>query len=506
MSKKTSDKKKRYQSPLIEVLEPRFMMSADLPIDILVNTDDQQDLVAESQSILESAQAHYESLDAQDLATTDSGIDLTRHELIIIDPSVADYQLLIDDILAQSDDATRFSVLLLNANEDGLAQITDALSDQTGLDAMHFISHGSAAEVHIGQSTLDLSSTQDHAQTISAWSSALDEKADILIYGCNLTSTSEGELLVDTIAFLTGADVAASDDLTGHESLSGDWDLEYEVGAIETQVALTEDVQATWTNILAPDGPSDLSTGIAINTEGGNDVYLEANNGDAILGGLTEVTFEVSFQIDNPQPDNNTILSYSSGLQHNAMYLTIYADGELRLGINSLGLGELTSVGTYAELLDGELHHLATTWDGTTGEVIFYIDGVQAEPPQTYQSGTSIATGGTLQFGQDQDLTGYEADQGFSGTFFDIRIWDHVRNASEIGSDYEHQYDSSNIPSGLIANWQMQSLDGGTTIADVVNPGTQDLPVGHVGAVSGFTTGTATASLSISEDAVDGSH
>ena len=36
------------------------------------------------------------------------------------------------------------------------------------------------------------------------------------------------------IAALTKADVAASTDVTGHESKGGDWDLEHQAGSIET--------------------------------------------------------------------------------------------------------------------------------------------------------------------------------------------------------------------------------------------------------------------------------
>ena len=38
------------------------------------------------------------------------------------------------------------------------------------------------------------------------------------------------------LAELTGADVAASDDLTGHASLGGDWELESHIGLINTEV------------------------------------------------------------------------------------------------------------------------------------------------------------------------------------------------------------------------------------------------------------------------------
>ena len=44
-----------------------------------------------------------------------------------------------------------------------------------------------------------------------------------------------GTDFIETISDITGADVAASDDLTGAADKGGDWDLEFAAGTIETQ-------------------------------------------------------------------------------------------------------------------------------------------------------------------------------------------------------------------------------------------------------------------------------
>ena len=49
----------------------------------------------------------------------------------------------------------------------------------------------------------------------------LTTDADILLYGCDIAASAEGRLLADTLARLTGADVSASDDSTGHASVGG---------------------------------------------------------------------------------------------------------------------------------------------------------------------------------------------------------------------------------------------------------------------------------------------
>ena len=98
---------------------------------------------------------------------------------------------------------------------------------------------------------LDLQTLVQRAAEIESWSHALTADADLLIYGCDIAATQAGEALVSGLAALTGADVAASDDTTGHASLGGDWDLEHRVGPIETNVAVSAAAQASWTAALA---------------------------------------------------------------------------------------------------------------------------------------------------------------------------------------------------------------------------------------------------------------
>ena len=64
------------------------------------------------------------------------------------------------------------------------------------------------------------------------WGDSLTADADILIYGCNLAESDEGRELLQDIALLTEADVAASTDLTGSGS-DADWHLEYHIGVVE---------------------------------------------------------------------------------------------------------------------------------------------------------------------------------------------------------------------------------------------------------------------------------
>ena len=49
-----------------------------------------------------------------------------------------------------------------------------------------------------------------------------------------MAGDAEGTQFIESISAITGADVAASDDLTGAVDKGGDWDLELNVGTVET--------------------------------------------------------------------------------------------------------------------------------------------------------------------------------------------------------------------------------------------------------------------------------
>ncbi len=60
----------------------------------------------------------------------------------------------------------------------------------------------------------------------------------------------DGKSLIDALAGLTGADVAASEDVTGAASKGGNWTLEYQDGAVQAQVIFNESILADWNGVL----------------------------------------------------------------------------------------------------------------------------------------------------------------------------------------------------------------------------------------------------------------
>ena len=235
---------------VFEELEPRLLLSADLPIDLpaVLAHDLGDEPIAVHEEITTTAVTEEQ---------------YASRELVFVDTDTPEYQLLVDDLLSNSNEERQIEVVLLDNNSDGINQITDTLSKFGELDAVHIISHGTDGSVDLGDGTLNFDTLKDNAELIKAWGGAVSTDGDLIFYGCNLAATADGQSLVDALGHLTGADVAASDDLTGSSALGGDWDLEYQSGSIEAQVALSAELRATWQATLF--APTLTTPGSAIN-------------------------------------------------------------------------------------------------------------------------------------------------------------------------------------------------------------------------------------------------
>ena len=171
-------------------------------------------------------------------------------ELVFINENIADYQQLIADLQGGDDDRI-IEVVVLDADRDGIEQVSEILSERSDLAAVHFIAHGDEGQINLGNTWLNSETLKQNSTAVTGWGDALSETGDILFYGCDIAADSAGQSLLNTISDLTGADVAASDDLTGNPRMGGDWVLEYENGEIDTNVAFGPGAQQHWSGVLA---------------------------------------------------------------------------------------------------------------------------------------------------------------------------------------------------------------------------------------------------------------
>jgi len=176
----------------------------------------------------------------------------TSSAVIFVDSSISDYQSLIDSRNAN------IEVILLDSTRDGIAQITEYLAGQQDITSVHLVSHGADGVLQLGSTTLTAENLEHYAEQIQSWSGALTENADILLYGCNVAADVTGTTFVQTLARFTGADIAASTNLTGNNAQGGDWVLEYATGNIEASLAFHAEGLDQFNTVLDAFGTGNL--------------------------------------------------------------------------------------------------------------------------------------------------------------------------------------------------------------------------------------------------------
>ncbi|PBJ14163.1 BNR/Asp-box repeat protein [Pseudomonas ogarae] len=198
--------------------------------------------------------------------------------VVFVDSRVKDASSLLQGVAPGTD------VVQLDATKDGLQQIADYLDTHQGVSSVQIIAHGNAGDLWLGNSYLSADNVQARSEVLAQIGQDMNAGGDILIYGCYTAEGDRGLSLVNSLAQLTGRDVAASDDRTG---LGGDWNLEIATGTIESANVLSANAMseyqwglATWT------ATNNLNSGIG---------SLRAALGSAQNGDI--VTFNTSMTV-----------------------------------------------------------------------------------------------------------------------------------------------------------------------------------------------------------------
>ncbi|MBW4422851.1 MAG: DUF4347 domain-containing protein [Myxacorys californica WJT36-NPBG1] len=172
--------------------------------------------------------------------------------LLFIDTGVNDYQSLLAGVQPNTE------VHVLDSSQDAIsektggaiAQITQTLTGRADISSVHILSHGSTGSLKLGSDWLSSSDLERYSSQFQSWAKALTTNADILLYGCDVAQGVTGRTFVQQLAQLTGADVAASDNVTGNNSLGGNWNLEYRTGAIEAAEVLDQTAMSQYSQTL----------------------------------------------------------------------------------------------------------------------------------------------------------------------------------------------------------------------------------------------------------------
>ncbi|MEM9537587.1 MAG: DUF4347 domain-containing protein, partial [Cyanobacteria bacterium P01_E01_bin.45] len=184
----------------------------------------------------------------------------TARQLVIIDSSVSELPSLVADVRSHSD------VLVLDSARDGIAQISEFLSSVSSISSLHLVSHGTSGNLFLGNSQLNINSLDRYLEHLQAWRNTL-EGADLFLYGCQVAANGMGELFVQQLHRLTGANIAASTELVGNTLQGSNWTLDVHAGQVTSPVVFSEQLQQSYSGHFIDISVSQ-NTDTLIETEG----------------------------------------------------------------------------------------------------------------------------------------------------------------------------------------------------------------------------------------------
>ena len=238
-----------------------------------------------------------------------------RAEIVFVFDDLADWQQ-----LASAGREAGHEVVVLDGSQDGLVQMANFLQGRSGVDAIHILSHGDVGQVQLGSVQLDSAGVAARSQWLAGIGQSLSADGDLLLYGCRTGADDAGRDFVQTLARATGADVAASNDVTGSTQWGGDWVLEVQAGRIQAGHAVSAAGRAAYQGTLAP-----------VNNA---PTFAPAAPGTDIGSGTTDQGQSVTVQADG----KIVVAGYSnSGGSTNFAVVRYNTDGSLDTGFNSTG-------------------------------------------------------------------------------------------------------------------------------------------------------------------------
>lgn len=196
--------------------------------------------------------------------------------LVIVDSHVNDYETLLTGLASDTE------ILVLAPDENGVRQIADFLAEKSGYDAVHVLSHGDGGRLFLGDSVINQKNLESESTLWQDIGKSLNATGDILLYGCDVAAGEAGQAFIATLAQLTGADVAASNNVTGSAAQAGDWVLESRIGVVETTALNSLDYRYTLADTTPPVAPK-LVTSAAFHYLADPQVTIQTNMGTVVV-------------------------------------------------------------------------------------------------------------------------------------------------------------------------------------------------------------------------------
>jgi hypothetical protein len=121
-------------------------------------------------------------------------LSTVNKQIIFVDSSVQNYQNLIEGADANA------QIVILDDKRSGIQQITQALAGESGIEAVHVVSHGNQGSLKLGADLLNANDLENFSPQLKQWGNALTENGDILLYGCDVGAGETGNNFVKRLS------------------------------------------------------------------------------------------------------------------------------------------------------------------------------------------------------------------------------------------------------------------------------------------------------------------
>ncbi|HEY9297785.1 MAG TPA: DUF4347 domain-containing protein, partial [Phormidium sp.] len=351
------------------------------------------------------------AIDIDSLTKTSRRVKTERKKhLVCIDPRVENYQHLASGVKPGTE------IILLDGSLDGVEQITEILAKRSLINSLQIVAHGGEASVQLGSTVLKDENLPKYDRHLQQWRNAFSETADILLLACRVGTGKSGIAFVRKLRELTGANIAAANNLIGSAKLGGNWQLNVTAGRVKTPIAFETKTQETYSAVLVSlvdetfqdanlTGPwifgvSGTSDSPALTAGTGSDTFPGLNIDQPGSGAL---------RLTSRNFDQSTFVIYNSPVPVNSG-LKIAFDIFAYNGTSSPILPNATGDGTSFFLIDGTV---TPTKAGGYGGSLGYAQNTETNLPGLL--------GGYLGIGFDEFGNFLTTNEGRVGGFPDIR-------------------------------------------------------------------------------------
>ena len=323
-------------SPMIMSLEPRMLFDGAVAAtvadtaaqaDTHATADAAKAPVADHPVASKDTHGQTDNTSAATPAPAATPTAVPGQSVVFVDSRIKDADSLLKGV------APGTQVVQLDPTKDGLQQIADYLDTHHGVSTVEIIAHGNSGDLWLGDTYLSADNVAARSAVLAEIGKDMNVGGDILIYACNTAAGDKGISFVDSLAQLTGRDIAASNNRTG---MGSDWDLEIATGTIESHNVLSAQSMAAYQYSLA--------------------TLTVTNNGDSGVGSLRQA---LSDAVGGDTVTFSTTMTVNLNAQ-----LTITKNVTLEGDLNHDGIADVTLNGQYKTRVVQVASGVTATFDG----------------------------------------------------------------------------------------------------------------------------------------------